>query len=124
MKVVNAAGVRKIKRDILSLQQSLRSVHRGMEEGLLSRSVAYWDLYERGPKVSLRIWEGLKDSGYARKHPGVKAHVLFRGLQRDVESAVQDGSGGCPVIRAEHVSDRLARAFNVGRRMGRRELIP
>ncbi len=51
MKVVNSAGVKKIKRNILSLQQSLRSINRGSEEGVLSRSVAYWDLYDRGPKV-------------------------------------------------------------------------
>lgn len=51
VKVVNAAGVNKIKRNILSLQQSLRSVQ-GAEEGILERSIQYWDLYSHGPKVS------------------------------------------------------------------------
>ena len=49
--MVNSAGVKKIKRNIMSLQQTLRSINRGADEGTLNRSVAYWDLYERGPKV-------------------------------------------------------------------------
>ena len=51
LKVVNLEGVKKIKRNILSLQQSLRSINRGYDEGVLSRSVTYWGLFERGPKV-------------------------------------------------------------------------
>jgi exocyst complex component 4 len=51
IKVINLAGVKKIKRNILSLQQTLRNVHCGSAEGVLTRSVAYWDLYESGPKV-------------------------------------------------------------------------
>jgi exocyst complex component 4 len=44
---VNRAGVQKIKRNILALQQSLRSV--AQED--VDRSMTYWGLYERGPKV-------------------------------------------------------------------------
>jgi exocyst complex component 4 len=51
IKVVNVAGVKKIKRDVLALQQSLRGMFSG-DEGVLSRSAAYWDMYDRGPKVS------------------------------------------------------------------------
>ncbi|WVQ83526.1 hypothetical protein IAT38_005667 [Cryptococcus sp. DSM 104549] len=53
MKVVNAAGVRKIKRNILSLQQTLRGIAPASGEGVLARAVAYWDLFERGPKEML-----------------------------------------------------------------------
>lgn len=52
IKVVNPAGVRKIRRDILALQQALRTVGSSPDEGVLARSVAYWDLYDLGPKVS------------------------------------------------------------------------
>ena len=53
IKMVNSAGVKKIKRNILSLQQALRSLKLVSDEGVLSRSVAYWDLYEPGPKVCI-----------------------------------------------------------------------
>ncbi|KAK4685429.1 exocyst complex component 4, partial [Tremellales sp. Uapishka_1] len=50
IKMVNEAGVKKIKRNIVSLQQSLRSIVNSPGEGVLTRSIAYWDLYEGGPK--------------------------------------------------------------------------
>ncbi|WWD16813.1 hypothetical protein CI109_101245 [Kwoniella shandongensis] len=59
IRMVNPAGVRKIKRNILSLQQTLRGIAPASEEGVLNRSVQYWDLYERGPKEML---EDLKSS--------------------------------------------------------------
>lgn len=49
IKVVNPAGVEKIKRNIMSLQQFLGSA--GASEDALSRSMTYWDLYNKGPKV-------------------------------------------------------------------------
>lgn len=51
VKGVNAAGVRKIKRDILSMQQTLRGIAASSEQGVLSRAAGFWDLYEQGPKV-------------------------------------------------------------------------
>lgn len=48
--VVNITGVRKIKRNILALQQTLRAM-RGVNEGVLYRSIQYWDMYETGPRV-------------------------------------------------------------------------
>ncbi|ORY27686.1 Sec8 exocyst complex component-specific domain-domain-containing protein [Naematelia encephala] len=53
IKMVNLAGVQKIKRNILSLQQTLRGLSRGHDDGVLTRSMAYWDMYERGPKNML-----------------------------------------------------------------------
>lgn len=50
IKVVNTAGVEKIKRNIMSLQQFLGSA--GASDDALSRSMTYWDLYNKGPKVS------------------------------------------------------------------------
>lgn len=52
VKGVNAAGVRKIKRDILSLQQTLQGIAASSDQGVLSRAAGFWDLYEQGPKVS------------------------------------------------------------------------
>ena len=51
IKVVNRAGVQKIKRNILSIQQTLRAIQ-GTDKGVLARSMAYWDMYEQGPKAS------------------------------------------------------------------------
>lgn len=51
VKGVNAAGVRKIKRNILSLQQTLRGIATANEQGVLVRATEFWDLYEQGPKV-------------------------------------------------------------------------
>jgi exocyst complex component 4 len=51
IKMVNLAGVKKIKRNVVSLQQSLRGIAKASDEGILARAVAYWDMYERGPKV-------------------------------------------------------------------------
>ncbi|EIW69172.1 hypothetical protein TREMEDRAFT_31499 [Tremella mesenterica DSM 1558] len=53
IKMVNLAGVHKMKRDILALQQALRGINHGPEEGILSRAMTYWDLYGRGPKEML-----------------------------------------------------------------------
>ncbi|OXG39555.1 exocyst complex component 4 [Cryptococcus neoformans Th84] len=50
---VNAAGVRKIKRNILSLQQTLRGIAAASEQGVLTRASEFWDLYEQGPKKML-----------------------------------------------------------------------
>lgn len=50
IKVMNAAGVHKVKRNILSLQQCLRGLSKSQND-VLSRSMAYWDLYDAGPKV-------------------------------------------------------------------------
>lgn len=49
-KTVNAAGVDKIKRNIFAVQQSLTGIDGGDE--ILARSMTYWDLWARGPKVS------------------------------------------------------------------------
>ena len=51
---VNSAGVKKIQRNVQALQQTLRSAAATDQEGLLTKSLAYWDLYESGPKVSGR----------------------------------------------------------------------
>lgn len=53
VKGVNAAGVRKIKRNILSLQQTLRGIATANEQGVLVRATEFWDLYEQGPKKML-----------------------------------------------------------------------
>ncbi|BEI80172.1 hypothetical protein CcaverHIS002_0107010 [Cutaneotrichosporon cavernicola] len=55
VKRVNAAGARKLRRNILSLQQTLRGiVSLGHEqEGMLSHAIEYWDLFEKGPKRML-----------------------------------------------------------------------
>ncbi|WWC59934.1 uncharacterized protein I303_102497 [Kwoniella dejecticola CBS 10117] len=53
IKMVNPAGVRKIKRDILALQQTLRGIAPAAKEGQLGRAMEYWDLYEKGPKEML-----------------------------------------------------------------------
>jgi exocyst complex component 4 len=50
IKVMNPAGVQKVKRNILSLQQCLRGLSKNQND-VLSRSMAYWDLYDAGPKV-------------------------------------------------------------------------
>lgn len=57
---VNAAGVRKIKRNILSLQQTLRGIAAASEQGVLTRASEFWDLYEQGPKVSESFKSGVK----------------------------------------------------------------
>jgi exocyst complex component 4 len=51
LKLVNAAGVRKIRRNMLALQQSLRSVHQSSSDGILQLSSVYWDMYDQNPKV-------------------------------------------------------------------------
>ncbi|OCF43069.1 exocyst complex component 4 [Kwoniella heveanensis CBS 569] len=53
IKMVNPAGVRKIKRNILALQQTLRGIKVASFEGGLERAVEYWNLYEKGPKDML-----------------------------------------------------------------------
>ena len=50
--LINEAGVQKIRRNILALQQTLRAMGPATEEEILDRSMQYWDMYERGPKVS------------------------------------------------------------------------
>ncbi|WWC87558.1 uncharacterized protein L201_002448 [Kwoniella dendrophila CBS 6074] len=59
IKMVNAAGVRKIKRDILALQQTLRGIAPASKEGQLGRAMEFWELYDKGPKEML---EELKQS--------------------------------------------------------------
>lgn len=54
IKVVNSAGVRKIRRNILSLQQTLRGIIVSEPEGMLLRATEYWDLFERGPTKTLK----------------------------------------------------------------------
>lgn len=46
---MNAAGVEKIQRNILAVQQCLTGIDGGEE--VLSRSMAYWDLWSQGPMV-------------------------------------------------------------------------
>ncbi|ODN76972.1 hypothetical protein L202_05535 [Cryptococcus amylolentus CBS 6039] len=57
IKCVNGAGVRKIKRNITSLQQILRGIGTNSDNDTLSKALGYWGLYEQGPKKML---EGLK----------------------------------------------------------------
>ncbi|WVR04091.1 hypothetical protein IAU60_001090 [Kwoniella sp. DSM 27419] len=59
IKMVNPAGVRKIKRNILALQQTLRGIGAASFDGTLDRAVEYWDLYDKGPK---RMLEELKQT--------------------------------------------------------------
>jgi len=59
--VVNTTGVHKIKRNILALQQNLRAI-RGVDEGVLYRSTQFWNLYERGPRVSRAVQYRLPES--------------------------------------------------------------
>ncbi|WVW79702.1 hypothetical protein I302_101672 [Kwoniella bestiolae CBS 10118] len=59
IKMVNAAGVRKIKRNILALQQTLRGIAPAAKEGQLGRAMEFWELYDKGPKEML---EELKTS--------------------------------------------------------------
>jgi exocyst complex component 4 len=47
LKLVNPAGVRKIRRNMLALQQSLRSIHHSSSDGVLRISHQYWEMYER-----------------------------------------------------------------------------
>jgi exocyst complex component 4 len=51
IKVINTAGVNKIRRSILSLQQTLRDIITTDEESMLLRANEFWGLYELGPKV-------------------------------------------------------------------------
>ena len=53
IKVINPAGVDKMKRNILSLQQCLRGLSKSQND-VLARAMTYWDLYAAGPKVSRR----------------------------------------------------------------------
>ncbi|WRT65409.1 uncharacterized protein IL334_002352 [Kwoniella shivajii] len=53
IKMVNPAGVRKIKRDILALQQTLRGIAPAAKEGQLNKAIEYWELYHKGPKEML-----------------------------------------------------------------------
>lgn len=51
IKLVNSAGVRKIRRNMLALQQSLRGMNQSQQEGILYLSNLYWDMYDRDPKA-------------------------------------------------------------------------
>jgi exocyst complex component 4 len=52
IKHVNSAGVRKVRRNMLALQQSLRGISQSHQEGVLQLSNIYWDMYDQNPKVS------------------------------------------------------------------------
>lgn len=54
IKHVNAAGARKLRRNIISLQQTLRGIIPSSAEGMLARATEYWELFDRGPKEMLR----------------------------------------------------------------------
>jgi exocyst complex component 4 len=51
IKLINEAGVHKIQRNILSLQQTLRGIIAADAEGMLLRATEFWAMYEPGPKV-------------------------------------------------------------------------
>jgi len=53
IKVINTAGAHKIRRNILSLQQTLRGIISTDAEGMLLRATAFWGLFELGPKKML-----------------------------------------------------------------------
>jgi exocyst complex component 4 len=57
IKVINPAGVSKMKRNILSVQQCLRGLSSSQND-VLARAMIYWDLYEAGPKVG-DFWAAL-----------------------------------------------------------------
>lgn len=52
LKVINAAGVAKIQRNMLALQQTMRSINQSPADGVLHLSSVYWDMYNQDPKVS------------------------------------------------------------------------
>lgn len=54
VKNVNSAGARKIRRNILSLQQTLRGIVPSSSDGMLARAMEYWDLFQQGPKGMLQ----------------------------------------------------------------------
>ena len=49
--VVNTFGVKRLQRNIMALQQTLRVMPSLEEESLFARSAEYWSLFELGPKV-------------------------------------------------------------------------
>lgn len=51
LKVVNPAGVAKIQRNMLALQQTMRSINQAAADGVLHLSSVYWDMYSQDPKV-------------------------------------------------------------------------
>jgi exocyst complex component 4 len=51
LKLINAAGVAKIQRNMLALQQTMRSINQSTD-GVLHLSSVYWDMYTQDPKVS------------------------------------------------------------------------
>jgi exocyst complex component 4 len=71
--VINLAGVQKIKRNILSLQQTLRAIQ-GTDDGILSRSIQFWDMYEKGPKVRISIRLACSPAGHAGDFADFEAH--------------------------------------------------
>lgn len=56
IKLINSAGVRKVRRNMLALQQSLRGISQSHQEGVLQLSNIYWDMYDQDPKVNLDLW--------------------------------------------------------------------
>jgi hypothetical protein len=64
LKLVNPAGVRKIRRNMLALQQSLRSIHHSSSDGVLRISHQYWEMYEQNPKVSQSLGANANWTGY------------------------------------------------------------
>lgn len=61
LKHINGAGARKIRRNILSLQQTLRGIN---TTDVVLKSIEYWDLYELGPKQMLESIGGKPDFGF------------------------------------------------------------
>jgi exocyst complex component 4 len=64
LRVINAAGVAKIQRNMLALQQTMRSINQSPADGVLHLSSVYWDMYHQDPKVSLGGMISLTISGY------------------------------------------------------------
>lgn len=58
IKLINSAGVRKVRRNMLAIQQSLRGISQSQQEGVLQLSNIYWDMYDQNPKVSAHTCYG------------------------------------------------------------------
>lgn len=118
LKLVNPAGVRKIRRNMLALQQSLRSIHQSSADGVLHLSHQYWDMYEQGPKVS-RLHDKAHQVGYiGRSADHGKTAVQLRGLQYHAQPRLQDRRVRIVIVRAQHSLDRPTCFGHVYRWMG------
>lgn len=93
IRALNAFGIKKMNRNMLALQQNIKSITQNNSDAEFDRAKRYYALFSMSPQVRYPVCESERDAdyhclGHARQHPQ-EAGVQLRRVQDDAGPPVR-----------------------------------